>query len=522
MAEAVRAAYRAGQEDETLQPIVRIDAAGHPIGRIANGDYVIFYDIRGEREIELTQSFVDPAFDAFPTQAGRVHFVTMIQYDSALSVRVAFPPLGEIRDTLSEVISARGLRQCKIAESEKAVHVGYFFNGKKEKALPGEERIIIPSPRGVSSYALVPELSSGEVARATLDRLQEGQHALIVTNFANVDVIGHIINETAIQAAVEAVDGHIGRIVKAARAAGYITIVTADHGTVEKWLYPDGTIDTGHTNSPVPFTLIPPQDDARIGLRPQGELADVAPTILQLLHLPIPRVMTGRGLLAHSPDEWLAKPQKVLLLIADGWGWREEKQGNLIAAANIPTMDELHSRYPFVLLQASGLAVGMPEGSVGNSEAGHLHLGAGRRIFSDRVRIDRALQDGTFLQNEAFLWAMRGAKKDCTRLHLLGIVSFYSSHGSVEHLFGLMRLAKQENVPEVYIHAMLGRRGERLESGANYISLAEEEAARLSTGQVVSIIGRYWALDREEHWDRVEKAYRLLVYGEGSPVSDNS
>jgi 2,3-bisphosphoglycerate-independent phosphoglycerate mutase len=182
-------------------------------------------------------------------------------------------------------------------------------------------------------------------------------------------------------------------------------------------------------------------------------------------------------------------------------------------------MDGLCSRFPFATLKASGMAVGMPEGSVGNSESGHLHIGAGRRLLSDRVRIDTALQEGAFFQNEAFLWAMRGAKRDGTRLHLLGIVSFYSSHGSVDHLFGLMRLAKQEGIPELYIHAMLGRRGEHPESGANYVALVEEEAVRLELGQVASVIGRFWALDREGNWDRVEKTYRLLVYGEGTQAS---
>jgi len=160
----------------------------------------------------------------------------------------------------------------------------------------------------------------------------------------------------------------------------------------------------------------------------------------------------------------------------------------------------------------------MPAGTVGNSEVGHLHLGAGRRIYSDRIRIDRSIEDGSFFQNPAFIKAMDGAIRAGTRLHLLGIVSFYSSHGSVAHLKALMRLAKERGVPELYVHGMLGRRGERPESGAAYVEEIERETHRLGLGRVVSVIGRYWSLDREGNWDRIEKTYRCLVEGRGRLV----
>jgi 2,3-bisphosphoglycerate-independent phosphoglycerate mutase len=319
---------------------------------------------------------------------------------------------------------------------------------------------------------------------------------------------------------VEAVDLHLGRCLKAACKAGVITIVTADHGTAEKWLYPDGTIDTGHTDSPVPFILIPPDEKTRSSwaLRPGGELTDVAPTVLEIIGLPQPKAMTGKSLLAGRPQLMPSGKRRVLLILLDGWGYRSEAYGNLIAKARTPVMDDLQKNYPFTTLEASGEAVGLPRGTVGNSEAGHLHIGAGRRICSDRLAIDRAIQDGTFFQNEAFLWAMRGAKKDGKSLHLLGIVSFFSSHGSLDHLFALLKLVRQESVEKLYLHAMLGRRGERKESGARYLEMIEKEMEKLKLGQVVSVIGRYWSLDREENWDRIEKTYRMLVYGDGKPV----
>jgi 2,3-bisphosphoglycerate-independent phosphoglycerate mutase len=238
--------------------------------------------------------------------------------------------------------------------------------------------------------------------------------------------------------------------------------------------------------------------------------------VLDLLGLPQPAAMTGRSLLAPRPP---AAERRVLLLILDGWGSGDGGPGDLIALANTPFMDDLRSSWPSTDLAAAGPAVGMPPGTVGNSEAGHLHIGAGRVIPADRVRINQALEDGSFFENEAFLWAMHGARSTGTRLHLLGIVSFYSSHGSVDHLLALMEMARRERVPEVYVHSMLGRRGERPESGAIYIEQVEREAQRLGVGQVATVIGRFWSLDREEHWDRIEKTYRMLVEGQGEPVT---
>jgi 2,3-bisphosphoglycerate-independent phosphoglycerate mutase len=514
MAEAVRAAYARGEEDEALGPLVLVDGEGQPIGRFQDGDYVIFYNIRGEREVELTRSFVEEGFQEFPTEKDlAINFATMIQYDANLNVRIAFPPLGRIDQTLSEVISEHGLRQVKITESEKAIHLEFFLNGKRDTPFRGEERIIVPSPR-VTDYDQVPEMAIAQVTEAIVQKIGDPSYDLVIGNFVNVDVLGHIENQEAIRRAVEIVDLHVGQVVEAAQKAKMTMLITADHGTVEKWLYPDGAIDTGHTDSPVPCIFVCPDVTK---LRNGGSLTDVAPTVLELLGLPKPPTMTGQSLLDGTPS---TPPggRRILLLIVDGWGYRQEAHGNLISQAHTPVMDSLQREYPFTTLQASGKAVGMPEATVGNSEAGHLHLGAGRRIYSDRLRIEEAIEDESFFENEAFLWAMRGARRYGTRLHLLGIVSFYSSHGSVDHLLALLKLARREGLKELYVHSMLGRRGEHPESGARYVQTVEEAAYSLGLGKVVSVIGRFWALDREENWDRIEKTYRWLVYGEGRAV----
>ena len=520
LVEAIKRAYREGQEDEALEPIVAVDSSGRPIGRFEKGDSVIFYDIRGEREIQLTESLINKDFNHFPVEKDLdLKFVTMIEYDSSLDVKIAFPPDGKINNTLTETLSKAGLNILKIAESEKAIHVGYFMNGKNEEMFPGEKRIVIPSPEGVSSYASTPEMSASQVVDTVSENLANPSYRMIIANIANVDVIGHIEDQKAVIQAVEEVDRQLGKIVKECRSKGITLVVTSDHGTVEEWLYPDGAINTGHTKNPVPFVLADfssSQPDGQ-SLRPEGELADVAPTLLSLLGIEKPAEMTGESLLL-SPSEKDKTERRVLLLILDGWGIREDKEGNLIADAGTPDFDKLWSRFPHAVLQASGEAVGMPSHTVGNSEAGHLHIGAGRRIFLDRVRIDKAVENGSFNKNEAFLWAIEGAKRDKKALHLLGIVSFYSSHGTLDHLFALLRMAKQHEVENVFIHSLIGRRGEKPESGAIYAAQVQDMCRSLSLGQVVTVIGRFWALDREENWDRVEKTYRAMVYGEGTHV----
>lgn len=515
MSEAVRSAYAQDQEDETLLPLVLTDAQHIPAGRIAAGDSVIFYNIRGEREIELTQSLTDGSFTQFSAKPLYLNFATMIEYDKGLNAEAAFPPEGVLSDTLSDVLSRHGLQQAKITEAEKAVHVGFFFNGKKMDLLPGEERIVIPSRKDVRLFDEVPEMSIKEITRAAIGKIQDPACHFTVVNFPNVDVVGHIENEAAIIRAIQTVDHHAGLLIDEALRQNMAVVVTADHGTVEKWLYPDGGVDTGHTNSPVPFVLLHP--DEELTLRQKGALTDIAPTILEILGLPVPAAMTGWSLV-RKEKKALTPVKKLLLLILDGWGHNENKTGNLIASATTPVMERLQNKYPTTKLAASGVAVGLPPQTVGNSEAGHLHIGAGRLVCSDRLKIDKSIAEGDFYQNPAFLNVMEKARQKGAALHLMGIISFFSSHGSIEHLFALMDMAKKRQVPRLFIHGMLGRRGEQAESGVRYIRQVEEKCLSLGLGQVVSVIGRYWSMDREYNWDRIEKTYRMLVCGEGNQV----
>ena len=319
LAEAVRASYRAGEDDETMEPLVRVDGAqgqNTPIGRIQDGDYVIFYDLRGEREVELTQAFVDAEFPYFAREPIATHWVTMIEYDPGLNVQVAYPPLGEVKDTLSETVSKAGLRQVKIVESEKQVHVTFFLNGKKSEPFPGEERRIVPSHE-FEGFQPPPEMAADEVADAAIDALRDPDVDMIVVNWANVDVIGHSEDREAIKRAVHAVDTQLGRALAVAQEMGVAAVVTADHGTVEKWYYPDGQIDTGHTDSQVPFVLVASKS-GDVSLRDGGTLVDVAPTMLHLLGLEKPAAMAGASLIQGEIERDKKDRSRTALFILDG------------------------------------------------------------------------------------------------------------------------------------------------------------------------------------------------------------
>ncbi|MBN2001238.1 alkaline phosphatase family protein, partial [candidate division KSB1 bacterium] len=219
MSEAIRAAYKNGEDDEAMQPICLVDKNNNPIGRIKNGDYVIFYDIRGEREIELTESFTDPNFNHFPVDENiRTHWATMIEYDPKLDVKVAFPPIGALKNTLAEVLSKAGKKLCKISESEKAIHLQFFMNGKQMEPFPGESRIAIESYR-TNHMDKYPDMKAKKVADTTIEKLK-GDDDVIVVNLANIDVLGHIENKPAIFQAVQTVDAQVGRLVETAKQMG--------------------------------------------------------------------------------------------------------------------------------------------------------------------------------------------------------------------------------------------------------------------------------------------------------------
>jgi len=209
----------------------------------------------------------------------------------------------------------------------------------------------------------------------------------------------------------------------------------------------------------------------------------------------------------------------VVLLILDGYGLNENTEGNAVAQARTPVMDALMAECPFVKGNASGMAVGLPEGQMGNSEVGHLNMGAGRIVYQELTRITKEISDGEFFRNEELLAAVENCRKHDSALHLFGLLSDGGVHSHNTHLYALLRLAKQSGLSKVYVHCFLDGRDTPPASGREFVAALEEEMRNIGVGEVASISGRYYAMDRDKNWDRVEKAYAALVYGEGNTAT---
>ena len=210
----------------------------------------------------------------------------------------------------------------------------------------------------------------------------------------------------------------------------------------------------------------------------------------------------------------------VVLMVLDGYGLSSNPEGNAIAMAQTPVMDKLMKECPFVEGQASGMAVGLPDGQMGNSEVGHMNIGAGRIIYQDLTRITKAIDDGDFFQNEVLLQAMENCKKNNSDLHLWGLLSDGGVHSHITHLYGLLEMAKKNGLSNVYVHAFLDGRDTPPASGKSFVEALQQKMDEIGVGKIASLSGRYYAMDRDNNWDRVEKAYNSLVKGEGVQATD--
>ena len=287
---AVQASYDAGVTDEFIKPTV-CDREG----MIKEGDSIIFFNFRPDRAREITRAFADRRKSGFERRNGwfSVNFFCMTQYDEKLYGVSVIYPHHALSETLGEVIGALGLRQFRIAETEKYAHVTFFFNGGVEPPFPGEERILIPSPKEFATYDLIPEMSAYEVADTACNEILSKKHDLVIINFANCDMVGHTGDYEATVKAVETVDKCVGKVWDAARQAGAVLIVTSDHGNAETMLAEDdNSRHTAHTTNLVPFIV----SGADVKLR-SGRLADISPTMLDLMGLEKPAAMTGQSLI---------------------------------------------------------------------------------------------------------------------------------------------------------------------------------------------------------------------------------
>ncbi len=284
--DAVAKSYKDGVTDEFVEPVVC-----DKDGMISDNDSIIFFNFRPDRAREITRAFVDPDFDGFQRQFFPLTYVCTTEYDASMpNVLVAFPRVA-VKNGLGEYLSSMGMKQLRIAETEKYAHVTFFFNGGVETVYPGEDRVLINSPK-VATYDLQPEMSAYEVTDRCVERIESGEYDVVILNFANCDMVGHTgVYEAAVKA-VETVDTCVGRVVDATKAMGGIAMITADHGNAEEMTKPDGSPMTAHTTNPVPFIVV----GAAVELHP-GRLADIAPTILDVMGLACPPEMDGKTLI---------------------------------------------------------------------------------------------------------------------------------------------------------------------------------------------------------------------------------
>ena len=295
--EAVQQSYEHNRTDEFLLPtIIMGPRTNRAVATISDNDAVIFCNFRSDRAREITQALTDPAFQGFSRKRlpNLSSFVCLTTYDETFNLPVAFAPV-RLTNILGEVLSARGLSQLRIAETEKYAHVTFFFNGGEELPFPLEDRVLVPSPRDVATYDKKPEMSAREITEKLVGAIHKRRYGFILTNYANPDMVGHTGVLPAAISAVEVLDECLGRVVRAAQETGARVLITADHGNLEMMADPaTGQPHTAHTTDPVPFILV----GEKVGLRERGILADVAPTVLELLEIEKPADMTGSSLIA--------------------------------------------------------------------------------------------------------------------------------------------------------------------------------------------------------------------------------
>ncbi|MDK2841282.1 MAG: 2,3-bisphosphoglycerate-independent phosphoglycerate mutase [Anaerophaga sp.] len=293
---AIRESYDNDVTDEFIKPIVHVDDNGNPVGTLKEGDVVVFFNFRNDRAREITQVLTQQDMPEYDMKTIPLYYCTLTPYDVTFKNMHVLFDKENVKNTMGEVVSQNGLKQLRIAETEKYAHVTFFFSGGREEVFEGEDRILINSPK-VPTYDLQPEMSAYEVKDAVVGELNKNKYDFICLNFANGDMVGHTGVYDAIKKAVKAVDSCLKDVVEAAKRNGYEAIIIADHGNADNAVNPDGTPNTAHSLNPVPFIWV---SEDRKGKAENGILADVTPSLLKLMGIEQPKEMTGHSLIAFD------------------------------------------------------------------------------------------------------------------------------------------------------------------------------------------------------------------------------
>jgi len=538
-------------------------------GMVANA-VIVSANGRDDRMKHWAEIWATDSFLGFPLPKG--DNILLVGLKAFIEKMIgAFRP-NVIKNHIIEVLSQAGISSAGVAEAQKAAHVTSFFNGGSKEPLPGDTWRIVNSPKPPKgeTIAAYPEMSAKHVTEVLL-QLMAGKDAsvpedrqflmkdgapldkpsteysgdgvaFIRGNYANLDQVGHEGKFKPVVQAVAAVDKEQGRLMKKAREEGWIILSTADHGNGEEMLTERGKPSTKHSlQNPVNFTIYDPllseEERQQIQFKTQDELgtepslAHVAPTILKLMGLDVPSEM-GSGLLAEDEQGKILYPhlrdangkkRKVLLLVKDGWGETDKVEGNAVKEASrlglSPNNDYLVRNYPTTRIYTHGKHVGNQDGKMGNSDAGHTILSAGRPIPNIYTIVDDEIQSGKFKTNETLLETFEEALNRNTPLHLMGLLSDEGVHADHYHLFAMLELALEKGVRDIRLHPRLDGRDSDPGTGLYYMLQLETRIQELERRfpdakiRLGTVSGRDDGMARGADYDQTERVYRPMRYG---------
>lgn len=554
--ELLDAFHAAKVDDQFVPPVVALDDDNKPLSLVAENDFLIYYDYRTDRAKPLTAAFLGREYGGQQgglsdkaQQPKNVHMCTMTHYDDAFSgsdqLSEAFNPAEPLKDTYAEILGKEGIAQLICAESEKWRAVTWFKDGRRNLGYESDSKdgiittekheslpitVRIAESRQVSAHIEAPQMRAKEIADLLVQGVED-EVPDIFANFANADMVAHAMTDSdRFEDVVEGLlrlDEALERVVKAALEKEYVVFVTGDHGNAEEMFVDDSKkAMPSHTTNKVPFVVLGLSEKERDGLSLDENLTigDIGPCCLQLRGLEAPDAWDRTSAFEGGNIEG-KKERRIMRLVLDGYGVREEKHGNAMASAAEKRDGKLlcverwmkgEEDAVFAAAEASGEECGYPEGQAGTTEFGHVLFDAGRTVRSDLTLIDHAIESGKFADNEALKAAAEAAKeKDGPALHIMGILSDGKVHASLDHLDAILELVAKVGVPadKVNIHAITDGRDVAGDSSPKYIEWLFKAFERHQVGRLVSLFGRAWGKDRDNRWKRIESAYRSLCEG---------